>query len=123
MKSAAKIKTPDWTIKNLERVLKSLKKEKARDPSGWTNELFRPEYSGTDLKYSILALVNNIKKEQFLPKLLRSPDITSIYKKKGSKNDLNNDRGIFKLSVLRTILDKLIYFDKIEEIDQNMSDS
>ena len=123
MDKVSKNKTPDWTMNNLERVLKSLKKKKARDPAGWINELFRPENSGYDLKVSILSLVNIIKKEQYLPKLLRSPDITSIYKKKGCKTDLNNDRGIFKLSILRTILDKLIYFDKIEEIDQNMSDS
>ena len=29
-----------WTMEDLERVLKSLKNGKARDPNRWTNELF-----------------------------------------------------------------------------------
>ena len=51
------------------------------------------------------------------------PDITTIYKNKGSRKDLENDRGVLKLSCVRTILDKLIYLDKYDHIDRNMSDS
>ena len=51
------------------------------------------------------------------------PNLAVFFFEGFPKKDLNNDRGIFKLSILRTILDKLIYFDKIEEIDKNMSDS
>ena len=36
---------------------------------------------------------------------------------------MKNDRGIFAFSVIRNILDKLIYDDKYEEIDKNMSES
>ena len=36
---------------------------------------------------------------------------------------MNSDRGIFILTSLKRILDKLIYFDKYSDIDQNMSDS
>ena len=50
-------------------------------------------------------------------------NITSIYKNKGSKLDLNNDRGIFTVTCLRAIVDKLIYNDYYETIDSNMSDS
>ena len=50
-------------------------------------------------------------------------NITTIYKKKGSKHDLENDRGIFGLSVFKKIIDKLIYQQKYPLIDQNMSDS
>ena len=42
---------------------------------------------------------------------------------KGAKDDLNNDRGVFVVVKLRSILDKLIYNDKYEIIDSNMSDS
>ena len=34
-----------------------------------------------------------------------------------------NERGVFSLSVLRTILDKMIYFDEYENIDAAMTDS
>ena len=47
----------------------------------------------------------------------------SIYKNKGSKADLENDRGIFTCTVLNSILQKLIYQDNYEEIDSNLSDS
>ena len=36
---------------------------------------------------------------------------------------MNNDRGIFVVSVLRMILDSLIYEEKYPQVDRNMSDS
>ena len=42
-----------WTMKNLDVVLKYLKRNKSRDPLGYANELFRPETAGEDL---ILAI-------------------------------------------------------------------
>jgi hypothetical protein len=50
-------------------------------------------------------------------------NISTIFKNKGSRLEMNNERGIFILSALKKILDKLIYFDKFEEIDHNMSNS
>ena len=55
-----------------------------------------------------------------VPKNIQLANITSIYKNKGSRQELKNDRGIFILSVIRKILDKMIYRD---DIDQHMSDS
>ena len=48
-------------------------------------------------------------------------NITSIYKGKGDKNDLENERGIFGINILRSILLKIIYNDEYENIDENMS--
>ena len=36
---------------------------------------------------------------------------------------MNNDRGIFVVSVMRMILDSLTYEEKYPEVDKNMSDS
>ena len=36
---------------------------------------------------------------------------------------MNNERGIFILTTMKKILDKLIYFDIFEDVDNNMSDS
>ena len=47
----------------------------------------------------------------------------TIYKGKGEKSSLENDRGIFLVTTFRTILMKLIYRDKYEIIESNMSDS
>ena len=50
-------------------------------------------------------------------------NITSIFKNKGSRLEMKNERGIFILNVLKKIIDKLIYVDNYEGIDSNMSDS
>ena len=44
-----------------------------------------------------------------------------MYKSKGSKSLLKNERGLFNLSKLRSLLDKLIYNDVYETIDSNLS--
>ena len=49
LKLAKSRKTPPWTMKDLDAVLKSLKKQKTRDPYGLANDLFRPETAGDDL--------------------------------------------------------------------------
>ena len=54
---------------------------------------------------------------------MKVADISAIYKGKGSKNDLNNERGIFIVSTFRAILMKLLYNDKIGTIENHMSTS
>ena len=49
-------------------------------------------------------------------------NITTIFKK-GSRMDMKSDRGIFILTVMKKILDKLIYKDNYKEIDSRMTDS
>ena len=58
----------------------------------------------------------------FIPMFMTLSNITTIYKNKGSRMDMNNDRGIFILTVMKKMLDKLIYEDNYKEIDKNMSD-
>ena len=36
---------------------------------------------------------------------------------------MNNERGIFILTAMKKILDKLIYIEKNYDVDKNMSDS
>ena len=115
--------TPDWTMTDLEVVLNQLKKNKSRDPLGLSNELFKPQNSGKDLRKSILMLMNQIKTHQTVPDILKLCNITSLYKNKGSRKNFTNYRGIFRVTILRSILDKLIYNDEYEQIDQELSDS
>ena len=116
-------KTEPWNMKQLEKALKSLKKDKARDPNGLVNEIFKEGVAGTDLKLSLLQLFNKIKADNYIPDFIRKADVTTIYKGKGEKCDLSNDRGIFIVTIFRSILMKLIYLDKYDEIDSSMSDS
>ena len=50
-------------------------------------------------------------------------NITSIYKNRGLKSDLSNDRGVFTVMTARSIMDNLVYNDYYETIDHSMSDS
>ena len=54
---------------------------------------------------------------------MKYANITSIYKGKGAKNDLQNERGIFGINLIRSLLLKIIYTDEYENLDKNMSDS
>ena len=53
---------PDWTLQDLNKVLKSLKKNQSQDTMGLSNEIFMHENIGMDLRKSVLLLCNNIKK-------------------------------------------------------------
>ena len=99
-------------MEDLNKALKSFKNNKARDAFGHTYELFK--YGGTDLKKSLLNLCNAVKEKQVYPEIFHPSNISSIYKKKGEKSELNNDRGIFNVVKIRSILDKLIYNEKYE---------
>ena len=48
-------------------------------------------------------------------------NITTV-PKKGSRLLLTNERGIFRVSVIRSILMRLIYNSKYPDIDENISD-
>ena len=56
-----------------------------------------------------------MKEKNHIPDFVRMADVATIYKDKGEKCDLQNDRG--------SILMRLIYLDKYEVLDQSMSDS
>ena len=95
-------------MSDLEKVLKQLKNNKSRDPMGLANELFKPINAGEDLKIATLKLVNQIKTTQEFPDILKQCNITSLYKNKGSRKDIENYRGIFRVTILRSIIDKCI---------------
>ena len=112
-----------WSLDELITVLKSLKFNKSRDPHGLVNEIFHPNVIGADLLKSLLMMFNRIKKEVDIPEMFQFANIVSIYKGKGAKNDLQNDRGIFIMNILRSIMMKMVYNDEYDTIDSNMSDS
>ena len=114
-------KSPDWTMEDLDKVLKSLKNDKAVDPVGLVNELFNSQNIGMDLKKSVLVLMNKIKANFKEPEFMSMANITSFWKGKGPRDDIDNERGVFILNVIRMIKDKLIHND-IKKII-TMSDS
>ena len=107
LETTKKNKTEPWTMDDLKNALKDLGKDKARDAHDQANELFKEEVAGDDLMLAVLKLMNMIKKRLQYPELLELCNITSLYKHKGSHKDFENYRGIFRVTVLRSILDRL----------------
>ena len=108
-------KSQPWTLEHLDMALKGLKNDKARDPNGLVNEIFKDGVAGKDLKKSLLKMLNRIREEDFIPDFVRLADIATIYKGKGEKCDLKNDRGIFLVTIFRSILMRLIYLEKYDK--------
>ena len=66
-------------------------------------------------------MFNKIKEEQIIPLFMNKANITTV-PKRGSRLLLENERGIFRVPVLRSILMRLIYNEKSELINNNMSE-
>ena len=122
LEKAWKNKSPAFDIIELDKAISDLNTGKARDPSGLCSEIFKRNVMGANLKESLLNMLNLIKEEGIVPDIMKEAVITTI-PKSGSKFELKNERGIFKLSVLRIILLRLIYNRKYHIIDKNMSES
>ena len=121
MSLAERRESLDWNMKDLDRALSKLKNNKCRDYEGYINEIFKKGVIGIDLKKSLLVLFNKLKKQKMIPKFMNFANITTV-PKKGSRLELRNERGIFRVSVVRSILMHLIYETKYPKIDINMSD-
>ena len=101
--------TEPWTENDVKTVLKSLKTGKSRDPLGLTNEIFKN--GGEDLVKSITILTNKVRDTCIIPEIFKLMNVSAIYKGKGSKQDLDNDRGVFVGTVPNTVIQKLILKD------------
>jgi len=123
LQSTKTLAVPDWSMQDLDRVLKSLKPNQSQDTMGLINELFMIKNIGHRLKESILVLCNEIKNNLFIPEFMKNIFITAIPKKRKSPLDLTNERFIFLVPKLRGILIKLIYNSIITLIEENLSPS
>ena len=116
-------KSEPWAMPDLEKVLKNLKTNKTRDPVGLINELFKPGTIGGGLQQALLSLLNQTKFSNKLPEVMKLANITSIWKKKNSQLSLANDRGIFVLTVVRMLMDRMLYNEYYPSLEEKMSPS
>ena len=117
-------KSEPWSHKHLDNVLSSLKNGKCRDPEGFINELFKHGVAGSDLKDSILHIMNKTKSTLEIPEFMKTVNVAMLPKPgKPGLHKLENQRGIFLISVFRSILMKLVLKDKYKALDSYMTDS
>ena len=107
-----------WTMQQLLTSISKLKRNKCKDPHGHINELYKN--MGTDGLESLLDMLNRIKEELLIPSDLNLSNVSTLYKGKGCKQNVINLRGIFKLPIIRNILDRLISFDEEAHISKSM---
>ena len=115
-------KSEPFTLSELESTLNNLNKGRARDPEGFCAELFQNNVMGESLKESLLIMLNKVREEGIVPDFMNVTSVTTI-PKQGLKFKLTNKRGIFKVSILRTILLRLLYNRCYSMVNANMSDS
>ena len=84
-----------------------MKNNKSRDPEGLINEIFKKGVIGDDLKLSLLSMFKKARRDKIIPILMNYDNITTV-PKKGSRLLLENERGIFRVAVLRYILMRLL---------------
>ena len=121
MKLASQRKSPMWSMYDLEKALSELKNNKSRDFEGFINEIFKLSVIGENLKESLLIMFNKLKSKKMIPNYYNFANITTV-PKQGSILEPKNQRGIFRVPVIRAIMMRLIYNMKYDQIDRNMSD-
>ena len=114
-------KTEGWDLDKIKKICKKLKTGKARDRDDLTYELFKPNMAGDDMMLSLQMMFNGIKQSISIPNFLEKMFITSLYKNKGCKSSFQNQRGVFNVSKVRSILDKVLYDDVYDLIDDELS--
>ena len=108
MKLAQRRQSPDWTMADLDLALSNLKTNKCRDPDGYVNEIFKHGVIGEDMKQSLLIMMTQIKRQKLIPQVMNYANVTTV-PKKGSRLLLKNERGIFRIAIIRYILMRMIY--------------
>ena len=117
------VKSEPWTMEELEQVLQSLQKNKCQDPQGFVNEVFKYASAGADLKLSLLYMLNKTKDTLVIPDIMKNVNIVMIPKQgKPDLQNIENQRGIFLLSIFRSIIMKLLLKDEYTKLDTFMSD-
>ena len=92
-------KSQSWTEEQFIKILQNLKNNKCRDPHGLVNEIFKLKNIGVDLFNSLFELLNRIKTELMIPNFMKYTDIHTVYKGKGERSSLENQRGIFIVNI------------------------
>ena len=103
----------------MERALCDLKNNKSRDFEGYVNEIFKNNVIDSDLKNSILKMLNSLRAKKLIHQFMNFANILTITKA-GFKLDPKNKRGIFSVPVLRYILMRVVYNTKFQVIDTNI---
>ena len=104
--AAKSILSPDFTIEEARKVIRSLFNKKAPGFDQITNEILKN--AGDGLIIEMVAVINGIKNDSDSPDQWNRVLITTLFKNKGTKKKLVNYRGVFLTSCISKLCEKLI---------------
>ena len=81
LKLAEESTSAPWDMKALDKALANLNNNKSRDHGGYVNELFKSEMIGSDLKKSLLFMLNELKIRKLFPIFMRYSNISTVPKR------------------------------------------
>ena len=109
-------------MEDLESAIADMKSGKAKDHQKLAMRLFKKENCSIRLWQTLLKILNMSKKSKILASNVNTVMVTCIAKE-GSQRMLKNMRGIFNVSLVRSILMRMIYNRHYASIDKNLSDN
>ena len=95
-----------FTMNEMNKVIKTLKRKKAVGPDLIPNELFIE--ANTETKKILLDNLNEITKAMEIPEEWQLGEITRLYKGKGTKGKCSNERGITLASNYGKLYERMI---------------
>ena len=102
----------------IKDVVKTLKKRKAGDREGWRNEMVTE--GGSDMERSLEMMITEVMKNRIVPSEWERLRINSVHKK-GSKKDLENQRGLFLTNIVSKIVERIINNKNKERVMKTIS--
>ena len=111
------VREPDYTTKELISVMSKLKYGKSSGRDKIPPDVYKS--SGTQLTQQILQVINKMKNEVNIASQWNNVQVSTLYKNKGKKKQLVNQRGIFLKQVLSKIFGK-INMNRIKGIMDNI---
>ena len=106
IKASEKARSPDFSLDEIKHAVSELKTGRCMDPTGLIREVFKT--AGDGFLLSVLEVANFIKRSKVIPIEWGDIWIKTLKKKKGSHKKLKNYRGIFIVSILSIIFEKLL---------------
>ena len=111
--------SPEFTMEEMEVVLKELKTGKCIDPLGFVREMFI--HGGETLTQSLLQMAHSLKRMKSVPVNWSKMCIQTLKKKTGSTRKLSSYRGIFFIPVLSIIFEKLLKNRITPHLEENLT--
>ena len=106
MTSSENTDIPDFSLQELNTMIKKLKRKKSPGPDGVMSEFLME--AGEGILLSLLDVLNSVKNTKQIPQQWNEVNIAIIFKNKGSRKEIINYRGIFLASVVSKVFEKLL---------------